>query len=155
MGYSTPLLPYQASPIVVAMGLGKVPARAGMLLCLALAATYLVLLPLDYLWFSLLGRLKPGGADAYRAYRNVGRVSEAPPATKQLRLFRRFCCFNDHRESVSFQGCAANQRAVDVRLGEQLCCVAALTEPPYWMITCSATFASALAMWSRMNLCTA
>jgi len=29
-----------------------------MLLCLALAvATYLVLLPLDYLWFSILGRL--------------------------------------------------------------------------------------------------
>ncbi len=58
LGYSTPLLPYQASPIVVAMGLGRVPARAGMLLCLALAvATYLVLLPLDYLWFSILGRL--------------------------------------------------------------------------------------------------
>ena len=58
LGYSTPLLPYQASPIVVAMGLGKVPAKAGMLLCLALAiATYLVLLPLDYLWFSVLGRL--------------------------------------------------------------------------------------------------
>ncbi|QJT83468.1 SLC13 family permease [Kosakonia sp. MUSA4] len=58
LGYSTPLLPYQASPIVVAMALGKVPARAGMLLCLALAVvTYLVLLPLDYLWFSLLGRL--------------------------------------------------------------------------------------------------
>lgn len=58
LGYSTPLLPYQASPIVVAMALGKVPARAGMLLCLALAiATYLVLLPLDYAWFSILGRL--------------------------------------------------------------------------------------------------
>lgn len=58
LGYSTPLLPYQASPIVVAMGLGKVPARAGVMLCLALAvATYLVLLPLDYLWFSVLGKL--------------------------------------------------------------------------------------------------
>jgi len=58
LGYSTPLLPYQASPIVVAMGLGKVPAKAGMLLCLALAvATWLVLLPLDYLWFSVLGQL--------------------------------------------------------------------------------------------------
>ena len=58
LGYSTPLLPYQASPIVVAMGLGKVPAKAGMMLCLALAvATYLVLLPLDYLWFSLLGKV--------------------------------------------------------------------------------------------------
>ncbi|WP_343529639.1 SLC13 family permease [Yokenella regensburgei] len=58
LGYSTPLLPYQASPIVVAMGLGKVPAKAGMLLCLALAlVSYLVLLPLDYLWFSVLGKL--------------------------------------------------------------------------------------------------
>lgn len=58
MGYSTPLLPYQASPIVVAMGLGKVPAKAGMLLCLALALTsYLVLLPLDYLWYLALGKL--------------------------------------------------------------------------------------------------
>jgi hypothetical protein len=56
LGYSTPLLPYQASPIVVAMGLGKVPARAGMLLCLALAAvSYLILLPLDYLWYQRWG----------------------------------------------------------------------------------------------------
>ncbi|SYE78543.1 SLC13 family permease [Klebsiella pneumoniae] len=58
LGYSTPLLPYQASPIVVAMGLGKVPARAGMQLCLALAAvSYLILLPLDYAWYQLLGKL--------------------------------------------------------------------------------------------------
>ncbi|WP_336996751.1 SLC13 family permease [Leclercia sp. UBA7405] len=58
LGYSTPLLPYQSSPIVVAMGLGKVPAKAGMLLCIALAlATWLILLPLDYLWFSLLGKI--------------------------------------------------------------------------------------------------
>ncbi|ECH9656334.1 citrate transporter [Salmonella enterica] len=58
LGYSTPILPYQASPIVVAMALGKVPAKAGMLLCLALAAvTYLVLLPLDYAWFRVLGKL--------------------------------------------------------------------------------------------------
>ena len=59
LGYSTPLLPYQASPIVVAIGPGKVPAGAGMVLCLALAiiATYLVPLPLDYLWFSLLGKV--------------------------------------------------------------------------------------------------
>ena len=58
LGYSTPLLPYQASPIVVAMALGKVPARAGMLLCLALAAvSYLLLLPLDYVWYQVLGKL--------------------------------------------------------------------------------------------------
>ena len=58
LGYSTPLLPYQASPIVVAMALGRVPARAGLLLCLVLAlTTYLILLPLDYAWFNLLGKL--------------------------------------------------------------------------------------------------
>ncbi len=58
LGYSTPLLPYQASPIVVAMALGKVPGRAGIALCLALAlVTFLVLLPLDYAWFRLLHQL--------------------------------------------------------------------------------------------------
>ncbi|SQA98451.1 Uncharacterised protein [Cedecea neteri] len=58
LGYSTPLLPYMASPIVVAMGLGKVPAREGMKLCLALAVvTFLILLPLDYGWFQLLHKI--------------------------------------------------------------------------------------------------
>lgn len=58
LGYSTPLLPYQASPIVVAMALGGVPTRAGIKLCLALAAvTFFLLLPLDYGWFRLLGQL--------------------------------------------------------------------------------------------------
>jgi len=56
IGYATPLLPYQASPIVVAMGMGQVPARDGLLLCLVLAAiTFVVLAPLDFLWFRLLG----------------------------------------------------------------------------------------------------
>ncbi|MBP2168870.1 anion transporter [Erwinia toletana] len=54
--YATPLLPYQASPIVVAMGLGNVPARDGLKLCLLVAlVSALVLLPLDYLWFKVLG----------------------------------------------------------------------------------------------------
>ena len=45
-------------PIVVAMALGMVPARAGFALCLALAlVTFLVLLPLDYAWFRLLHQL--------------------------------------------------------------------------------------------------
>ncbi len=58
LGYSTPLLPYQASPIVVAMALGRVPARHGIKLCLVLAlVTFLVLLPLNYGWFRLLGQL--------------------------------------------------------------------------------------------------
>lgn len=56
IGFSTPLLPYQASPIVVAMAMGKVSHRAALRLCLTLAAiTFLVLLPLDYGWFRLLG----------------------------------------------------------------------------------------------------
>lgn len=56
IGYSTPLLPYQASPIVVAMGMAKVPARDGIKLCLMLAAiTFLVLTPIDYVWFGWLG----------------------------------------------------------------------------------------------------
>ncbi|MQP66507.1 citrate transporter [Niveispirillum sp. SYP-B3756] len=58
IGYATPLLPYQASPIAVAMGMAQVTARQGIKLCLAVAlGTYLILLPLDYLWFSLLGWL--------------------------------------------------------------------------------------------------
>lgn len=58
LGYATPLLPYQASPLVVAMGMGGVPVRDGIRLCLALAAiTFVVLMPLDYAWFRLLGWL--------------------------------------------------------------------------------------------------
>lgn len=56
--YATPLLPYQASPIVVAMGLGKVPAKEGIRFCLIVSGlSMLLLLPLNYLWFSLLGYL--------------------------------------------------------------------------------------------------
>jgi di/tricarboxylate transporter len=56
IGYATPLLPYQGSPIVVAMGMGKVPAREGIKLCLMLAGvTFALLAPLDYLWFRVLG----------------------------------------------------------------------------------------------------
>ncbi len=56
IGYATPLLPYQASPIVVAMGMGKVPPREGLKLCLLMAVlTFGLLVPLDYLWFRLLG----------------------------------------------------------------------------------------------------
>jgi hypothetical protein len=41
------------------LGLGRdVPARDGIRLCPVLAVvTFLVLMPLDYLWFALLGRL--------------------------------------------------------------------------------------------------
>ena len=52
------VLPYQASPIVVAAGMGGVPARDGARLCLATATvTFALLVPLDYLRFVLLGQL--------------------------------------------------------------------------------------------------
>jgi di/tricarboxylate transporter len=61
IGYATPVLPYQASPIVVAMGMGRIPARDGIRLCLALAAiTFAVLMPIDFAWFALLGRFHSG-----------------------------------------------------------------------------------------------
>ena len=57
VGFSTVLLPYQTPPLVVAMQLAEIPISRGNKLCLALfAATILVLLPLDYLWWELLGQ---------------------------------------------------------------------------------------------------
>jgi di/tricarboxylate transporter len=54
--FSTVFLPYQAPPMMIAMHLGGVRVRAATKLCLALAAvTVLVLFPLDYLWWRLLG----------------------------------------------------------------------------------------------------
>ncbi|WP_158811140.1 SLC13 family permease [Beijerinckia sp. L45] len=56
IGYATPFLPYQAAPIVVAMGMGGVSPRDGTKLCLVLAVvTMLVLAPLDYVWFRVWG----------------------------------------------------------------------------------------------------
>ena len=46
----------QAPPIVVAMGMGQVPARSGLALSLLTAlVSFVALVPLDYLWFRLLG----------------------------------------------------------------------------------------------------
>lgn len=58
IGFATPVLPYQAPPIVVAMGMGKIPFRDALRLSLILAAiTFVILMPLYYGWFALLGRL--------------------------------------------------------------------------------------------------
>ncbi len=58
VGYTTVILPYQTPPLVIAMQLGGVPIGKGNKLCLfLLAVTVLVLVPLDYLWWRLLGWL--------------------------------------------------------------------------------------------------
>lgn len=55
VGYSTPWLPYQASPIVVAMAMGGVRLRDGVVLCMTIAiATAVLLVPLHLLWMRLL-----------------------------------------------------------------------------------------------------
>jgi di/tricarboxylate transporter len=56
--FSTVFLPFESPPMMVALQLGNVSALAGAKLCLALAAvTIVVLLPLDYFWWRLLGYL--------------------------------------------------------------------------------------------------
>lgn len=56
--FTTVLLPIEAPPIMVALQLGGVSVRAGVKFCLALAAlTIVLLLPLDFLWWRLLGYL--------------------------------------------------------------------------------------------------
>jgi di/tricarboxylate transporter len=56
--FSTVFLPFESPPIMVALHLGGIGVRAASKLCLSLAAvTLLVLLPLDYLWWRLLGYL--------------------------------------------------------------------------------------------------
>ncbi|WP_158965959.1 SLC13 family permease [Chachezhania sediminis] len=56
IGFSTVALPYQAPPLIVAMGLAGEPLKALAKVTLAVAGlTLLVLIPLDFLWWKLLG----------------------------------------------------------------------------------------------------
>ncbi|MBK1637226.1 SLC13 family permease [Rhodovulum adriaticum] len=58
VGFSTVVFPYQAAPLIVAMGLSKEPLSALVRVTLLTAAvTLLILLPLDFLWWRLLGWL--------------------------------------------------------------------------------------------------
>ncbi len=56
VGYSTIILPYQVAPVIVAMQLGGVSAAAAVRLTLVLAAaTLLILVPANYVWWGILG----------------------------------------------------------------------------------------------------
>jgi di/tricarboxylate transporter len=57
VGFSTVILPYQTPPLIVALQFGKVQTGKAIKACLIVAAlTICLLLPLDYLWWVLLGR---------------------------------------------------------------------------------------------------
>jgi di/tricarboxylate transporter len=54
--YATPLLPYQAAPLVVAVAFARTPTRVTIMACVVVALLSFVLLaPLYYFWFRLLG----------------------------------------------------------------------------------------------------
>jgi di/tricarboxylate transporter len=56
--YSTPLLPYQVVPVLIAARLGSVSIGTATRFCLLLGAiTVALLIPLDYLWWRFLGVL--------------------------------------------------------------------------------------------------
>ena len=56
IGISTPILPYQAPPLIVAMALARIPVTSLTLVCLILAlGTIIIGLPLTYLWWQWLG----------------------------------------------------------------------------------------------------
>ncbi|MDP6404656.1 MAG: SLC13 family permease [Alphaproteobacteria bacterium] len=56
--YSTPLLPYQVVPVLIAARLGSVSIGIATRFCLLLGAiTVALLIPLDYLWWRFLGVL--------------------------------------------------------------------------------------------------
>lgn len=58
LAFSNVLLPYQAPPLVMAMQVGKLPVAAVTRLCLAMFVVgTVVLVPLDLLWWALLGKL--------------------------------------------------------------------------------------------------
>lgn len=56
IGIATPILPYQAPPLIVAMALAQIPISALLRVCAALALVVAVVgLPVTYLWWTWLG----------------------------------------------------------------------------------------------------
>lgn len=62
IGFSTILFPYQAPALVIATERGDIPLKTGLRLVIVLAVvTLVVLTPLNYLWWQLLGYFTPSG----------------------------------------------------------------------------------------------
>ncbi len=60
IGFSTIIFPYQAPALVIAMDRGDIPLKTGLRLVFVLAVlTLVVLTPLNYLWWHLLGYFVP------------------------------------------------------------------------------------------------
>jgi di/tricarboxylate transporter len=58
LGFSTLVLPYQVPPVLVALQVGGVPMQQAARVTLPLVAlTWVLLIPLDYLWWVALGEL--------------------------------------------------------------------------------------------------
>lgn len=58
VGFSTVVFPYQVPPLIVLLQLGGIPARAAVKTALlSAAATVVLLLPLDYVWWRMIGLL--------------------------------------------------------------------------------------------------
>ena len=58
IGFSTPIFPYQAPPILIGMQISRVKLTEALKVCFYLAViSTLLLLPLNYLWWNLLGWL--------------------------------------------------------------------------------------------------
>ncbi|MFW8595114.1 SLC13 family permease [Cribrihabitans neustonicus] len=58
LAFSNVFLPFQAPPLVAAIQAGRIPARAVVRMCLILfTVSLLVLVPLDFLWWRVLGVL--------------------------------------------------------------------------------------------------
>jgi len=63
LGYSSIMFPYQSGPLLMAMHLSGEPASRVLKVLFPLSLiTLLVLVPLDYFWWDLLGMFEPGGA---------------------------------------------------------------------------------------------
>ena len=61
IGFSTVFFPYQVPPLIVLLQLGNIPARAAIATALGTAlVTVVVLLPLDYVWWRIIGLLPAG-----------------------------------------------------------------------------------------------